>query len=188
MSDESKDQIRPSTYDGIQEYDNQLPRWWLFTLFITIIFAFIYWSRYYVFESAPNQSAELAQQLEKMEEQAEKKSNLPSSQNLLAMSKDHDVLENGAQVFKTNCIACHGQKAEGSIGPNLTDNYWIHGGDPENIEHTITNGVVEKGMTPWKGILTSKQILQVAAYVMSLEGTNPPNAKAPQGELYQKKK
>lgn len=183
MTDENKDKVRPSTYDGIQEYDNQLPRWWLFTFIITVIFAFIYWSRYFVFESAPNQAKELSLQMDAIEEKAEKTLGLPSSENLLAMSKDAGALEKGSALFKSNCIACHGQSGEGGIGPNLTDKAWIHGGQPENIEHTITNGVIEKGMTPWKGILSPKQILQVAAYVMSLEGTNPPNPKAPQGEL-----
>jgi cytochrome c oxidase cbb3-type subunit 3 len=182
MTEENKDQIRPSTYDGIQEYDNQLPNWWLITLILTIIFAFIYWTRYFVFESAPNQKAELMIQMERINEKVEKKLNLPSSEDLLAMSKNPEVLQKGSVVFQTNCIACHGQKAEGGIGPNLTDKYWIHGGSPENIEHVIESGVVEKGMTPWKGILSPSQILQVAAYVISLEGSNPPNPKTPQGE------
>ncbi|MEZ4845782.1 MAG: cbb3-type cytochrome c oxidase N-terminal domain-containing protein [Bdellovibrionota bacterium] len=183
MSEEKKDQVRPSTYDGIQEYDNQLPRWWLFTFFITIVFAFIYWSRYYVFESAPNQKSELANNLESVQKLHEKNEGPHQEEDLYAMAKDPAVLEKGSSVFKTNCIACHGQSGEGGIGPNLTDKYWLHGGKPENIEHTITNGVVEKGMTPWKGILSSTQIQQVAAYIMSLEGSNPANAKAPQGDL-----
>lgn len=183
MSEEKKDQVRSSSYDGIQEYDNQLPRWWLFTFFITIVFAFIYWSRYYVFESAPNQAKELAHRTEEIQKMHEKQEGPHVEEDLYAMAKDPAVLEQGSSVFKTNCIACHGQKAEGGIGPNLTDKYWIHGGKPENIEHTITNGVIEKGMTPWKGILSAKQIQQLAAYILSLEGSNPPNAKAPQGEV-----
>jgi cytochrome c oxidase cbb3-type subunit 3 len=182
MSEEKKDQLRSGNYDGIQEYDNQLPRWWLFTFIITIIFAFIYWSRYSVLKSAPDQTKELTIQMDAVEEKVEKKLGLPSSDDLLAMAKDSNVLQNGGSIYKTNCVACHGQLGEGGIGPNLTDNHWIHGSTPEKIEYTITNGVLEKGMTPWKGVLSPKQILEVAAYVMSLEGSNPPNGKAPQGE------
>ena len=101
---EEKDQIRPTTYDGIQEYDNQLPRWWLITLILTIIFAFIYWSRYFVFESAPNQKAELMIQMDKMDEKVEKTSNLPSSEDLLAMSKNPDVLDRGSVLYQSNCV------------------------------------------------------------------------------------
>jgi cytochrome c oxidase cbb3-type subunit 3 len=188
MSEENnQDKVRSGNYDGIQEYDNSLPKWWLVTFLITIIFAFIYWSRYFVFESAPNQTKELIQQMDAVEEKVEKTQGLPSSEDLLAMSKDPAALDHGSTVYKNNCVACHGTKGEGGIGPNLTDNAWIHGGDPENIEYTITNGVIEKGMTPWKGILSPKQILQVAAYVMSMEGSNPPNPKAPQGEPKAKK-
>ncbi len=183
MSEDNKDQIRSSSYDGIQEYDNKLPRWWLFTFIITVIFAFIYWSRFYIFESAPNQKKELSQAIEEVQKNLPKTQGEPGEENLLALSKNPTVLEHGSSIFKTNCVACHGQKGEGGIGPNLTDKYWIHGGEPEKIEHTVSTGVLEKGMTPWKGILSSKQIHQVVAYVMSLEGTNPPNSKAPQGEL-----
>ncbi len=183
MSEEKKDQVRSSTYDGIQEYDNRLPRWWLFTFIITVVFAFIYWSRYYVFESAPSQVKELSKNMEEVVKLQEKKEVPHTEENLAALSKDPATLEQGSAVFKTNCIACHGQKGEGGIGPNLTDKYWIHGGQPENIEHTITAGVVEKGMASWKGILSQAQIRQVSAYIVSLEGSNPPNAKAPQGDL-----
>ena len=84
----------------------------------------------------------------------------------------------------TNCMACHGANGEGGVGPNLTDQYWLHGGAFENIVGTITNGVPSKGMIAWKAILNPEQIRQVASYVKTLQGTNPPNAKAPQGELY----
>lgn len=181
MSEDKKDQIRSGTYDGIQEYDNQLPKWWMFTFIISIIASFIYWSRYYVFESAPNQSTELSQKIEEVKKvQAQSASNDVS--DFASLSKDPKTIEQGAGIFKTNCIACHGQKAEGGIGPNLTDRFWLHGHQPENIENTITNGVIEKGMTPWKGILSTSQIRQVAVYVMSLKDSNPPNAKAPQGD------
>ncbi|MCC7460054.1 MAG: c-type cytochrome [Proteobacteria bacterium] len=185
MSEEKKDQVRPATYDGIQEYDNQLPKWWVFTFILSVIFAFIYWSRYYVFESAPNQATELSQKMSEVNK-IQGKSAPTESADFAALSKDLKAIEQGGSVFKTNCVACHGQLGEGGIGPNLTDKYWLHGHQPEQIEQTIIKGVIEKGMTPWKGILSASQIRQVTVYVMSLEGSNPPNAKAAQGEAVEK--
>lgn len=183
MSEENKDQVRSSSYDGIQEYDNQLPRWWIFTFLITVIVAFIYWSRFYIFESAPSQKNELIGAIEQVEKMKPKEQIDSSGKDLHALYKDPETIKHGVEIFKTNCIACHGQNGEGTIGPNLTDKYWIHGSNPEQIEHTVTTGVIEKGMASWKGILSPTQIHQVVAYVMSLEGTNPPNPKAPQGDL-----
>ena len=94
-------------------------------------------------------------------------------------------LQNGEKVFKTNCFPCHGMNGEGGIGPNLTDNYWINGdGSFSKIVSIIQNGVPVKGMISWKPILSEKDILDVASHVYKLRGTNPPNAKAPQGEKY----
>lgn len=184
---DTKDQVRPTTYDGIQEYDNQLPRWWLFTFVITILFAFMYWSRYFVFESAPNQKNELEKEMAEVQNKIDKKTAAISSDQLLAILKDPTVAEKGSAIFKTYCFTCHGQHGEGGIGPNLTDHYWLHGGEPENILNIISNGVAEKGMTPWKGVLSISQIQQAAAYVIALQGTHPANPKAPQGELLGKK-
>ena len=98
---------------------------------------------------------------------------------------DPTRLENGKKNFLKNCAACHGQKGEGIIGPNLTDNYWLHGDGTFNaVVHVIQNGVPAKGMIAWKPVLPEKDLLEIASYVMTLRGTNPPNGKAPQGEKY----
>ncbi len=95
---------------------------------------------------------------------------------------DKAALEAGKQVYTINCVACHGVNGEGGIGPNMTDDFWIHGAGMNNMVHTINVGVPAKGMITWKGVLKEEQILQVASYMMTLYGTNPPNAKAPQGD------
>ncbi|NOZ03980.1 MAG: c-type cytochrome, partial [FCB group bacterium] len=98
---------------------------------------------------------------------------------------DETSLAKGKEIFAKNCVACHGPNAEGLIGPNLTDQYWINGGRFEDIIHVINVGVPAKGMIPWEKTLTADQIQQVASYIVSLQGSNPPNAKAPEGDLYQ---
>lgn len=104
-----------------------------------------------------------------------------SDEALFAILKDSHEKEEGMKIFTTNCVTCHGAHGEGGVGPNLTDNYWLHGGKPEKIYHTITVGVPEKGMISWTQVLTKDQIKHVAAYVVSLKGTNPPNGKVPSG-------
>jgi mono/diheme cytochrome c family protein len=97
---------------------------------------------------------------------------------------DEADLSAGKSIFATNCVICHGSAGEGLVGPNLTDEYWIHGGSLEAIVQTIKVGNPAKGMVPWEPILSEREILQVASYIRSLQGTNPPNAKAPEGERY----
>ena len=96
-------------------------------------------------------------------------------------------LTKGKAIFTKNCLACHGANAEGLIGPNMTDKYWIHGGSLEDIIHIINVGVIAKGMIPWKPLLSKEEIHQVSSYILTLQGTNPENAKAPEGELVKSK-
>jgi len=105
-----------------------------------------------------------------------------SAEQLAAMTKDASVLALGKQVFGQNCAACHRADAGGQIGPNLTDDYWLHGGALDQIHKTVTDGVLEKGMPPWSKVLKPNQLDAVVAYVYTLRGTNPPNPKAPQGD------
>ena len=95
---------------------------------------------------------------------------------------DEASLKAGESIYVTNCVSCHGKLGEGGIGPNLTDDYWIHGAGMGNVVQVITKGVPAKGMITWKGVLTDEQIRQVASYILTMHGTNPPKAKAPQGE------
>jgi cytochrome c oxidase cbb3-type subunit 3 len=101
---------------------------------------------------------------------------------VLGYLEDPAALTGGKQTFTTICATCHRPDGGGNIGPNLTDDYWIHGNQPMQLVHTITAGVPDKGMPPWEGALTTEQIGHVAAYVLSLRGTHPPSPKTPQGD------
>lgn len=177
-------------YDGIRELDNRLPPWWLYGFYLTIIFAGIYLYRYHVAKSAPLSKEELAISLEQAA--ADKEDYLKKSANkvdentvvYLTAPADH---EEGQKIFTTICAACHLADGGGSVGPNLTDNYWIHGGGIKDIFKTIKYGYPEKGMKSWKDDYSPTQIAQLASYVKSLVGTKPAKAKEPQGVLYDEK-
>lgn len=172
-------------YDGIRELDHVLPRWWLWLFYSTIVFA-AWYSGYYLSGNGPNPKQELAvamKQIDSMKPAAPPPSNDQSS-DLLAAYKDPAKLKHGSEVFAGKCIACHGDKAQGVIGPNLTDDYWIHGkGTLKDIAAVVTSGVPDKGMPPWGPILTADELRDVVAFVHSMHGSKPAGAKAQQGEL-----
>jgi cytochrome c oxidase cbb3-type subunit 3 len=172
-------------YDGIQEYDNRLPNWWLWTLFGTIVFGFLYWVGYQTFNALDNPRTAYdkevaiarAKEIERM-----KNAGPVTAELLLTMSKDSATVENGKKIFTTNCVACHRADGGGNIGPNLTDKYWLHGGKPDQIFKTVTEGVPAKGMLAWGPMLGPDKVQSVTAYVLTLHDTEVPNGKAPQGE------
>lgn len=179
------DQLKPHDYDGIQEYDNQLPRWWVWTFVLTVVFGVGYWLYFQVYHKGPDSITEYKTKLALVGQNAQKSGSGDEVTNemLLALAKDSAESTKASPVFAANCSACHGGQAQGIIGPNLTDAYWIHGGKPVDIYNTITNGVPEKGMLTWKGILTPDQIKHLTAYIISLQGSNPAGGKGPQGDL-----
>ena len=171
-------------YDGIEELDNNLPKWWLGILYGSIVFAAGYFG-YYVIGNGPG----LNKQYETDHAKAEYDAYLRgggkkgvSEAELLAVFKNPDRIKRGHAAFQARCIACHGAQGQGGIGPNLTDDFWLHGGKLTEIVKTITDGVADKGMPPWGPILKEDEIQSLAGYIRSLHGTNPPGAKAPQGE------
>ncbi|MBI1780280.1 MAG: c-type cytochrome [Sphingobacteriales bacterium] len=174
-------------YDGIRELDNRLPPWWLYGFYITIIFAVVYFYRAEVSHAAPSSAEEYqaavakanAQQEERLKDQKNR-----VDENTVVLITDKAELEKGKTVFMSTCTPCHGQQAQGIVGPNLTDDYWIHGGKINDIFKTIKYGYPEKSMQSWKDQLSPVQIAEVASYIKSLRGTNPPGAKEKQGELY----
>ncbi|MBO9631886.1 MAG: c-type cytochrome [Chitinophagaceae bacterium] len=175
-------------YDGIRELDNRLPPWWIYGFYATIVFAVIYLWRYHVSESAPLSQQEYAIAMEKAEEQKAaylKKTANNVDENTVKLLTDASALDAGNKVFTQNCAACHGKAGEGTVGPNLTDDYWLHGGSIQDIFKTVKYGWPEKGMRSWKEDLSPVQIAQVSSFIKSLHGTNPPNGKEKQGELYQ---
>lgn len=173
-------------YDGIKELDNALPPWWKYGFYITIVVAVIYVFNFHVFGIGKNPEQEYAAEMaegKRVEEAYKAKTkNLVDESNVTIA--DAAGISEGEKIFKQSCVACHGQLGEGGIGPNLTDEYWIHGGSMNNIYQTIKVGYPDKGMQSWESMFSPVQMKNIASYVKSLKGTKPANAKAPQGEVY----
>ena len=174
-------------YDGIKELDNNLPPWWVYLFYICIVFGVIYFARYEVFGGDDQETelkTEMAQAKIDVEEYLKTAPDLMDEKSVVLLT-DAPSLDAGKEIFKTNCAACHRADAGGQIGPNLTDNHWILGGGIKNLFHTITNGGRDgKGMIAWKGTLKPKEIQKVASYILSLQGSNPKDPKAPDGEIW----
>jgi cytochrome c oxidase cbb3-type subunit 3 len=171
-------------YDGIRELNNRLPPWWIYGFYITIVFAAIYLWRYHVSHTAPLSKEEYEIAVQKADEKTKeylKQKGDAVDENTVAMLGAADITE-GKRIFQISCIACHNEGGGGNVGPNLTDDYWIHGGDIKSVFKTIKYGI--NAMPTWQNSYSNKQIAQLSSYVKSLHGTNPPNAKAPQGEIY----
>lgn len=174
-------------YDGIRELDNKLPPWWLYGFYCTIIFAVVYLWRYHVGHTAPLPAEEYAIAVREAGiRKAEylKKAADNVDENTVKLSTAPDDLAAGKAVFEGTCFACHGKHGEGGVGPNLTDDYWLHGGSINDVFRTIKYGWPDKGMKSWKDDFSPRQIAQIASYVKSLGGTHPDNPKPPQGTLY----
>jgi len=172
-------------YDGIKELDNRLPKWWLGLFYITIIFAVIYFLRYHVLKTGDLQEAEYQKELADAAEKYKKPEGETMDASATTLLTDAASMEAGKAIYDQHCLVCHLSKGEGLVGPNLTDQYWIHGGSMEDVVNIIIVGVPAKGMISWKDQLKPEEIQQVASYILSLQGTDPPNAKAPEGELYE---
>lgn len=184
--EEEHDIILEHDYDGIKELDNDLPPWWLYMFYATILFAAVYLGYYELF-GGDSQTDEYNQQVAEAQIAIEKYRSTAKVVDLsnLEVSDDQAALNKGKKIFKSNCAACHMVDGRGSIGPNLTDEYWILGGGIKNIYNTISEGGRDgKGMISWKNSLSPEKIQQVANYVWSLQGTNPDKAKAPEGEKW----
>lgn len=174
-------------YDGIRELDNRLPAWWLYGFYVCIIFAFVYVYRFHISHSAPSTTEEYEIAVAKAE--VEKEEYLKSAankvdENTVTMLTDAGALAEGKKLFGASCSPCHGANAQGVVGPNLTDEYWLHKGGIKDVFKTIKYGVQEKGMKSWKDDFSPVQLAEIASYIKSLKGTKPAGAKEPQGELY----
>lgn len=172
-------------YDEIQELDNPIPAWFNWLFYGSVVFAVVYMLNYHVFKLGKLQDEEYVIEMKQADVAKEAylaKSGNAIDENNVKIDKSAAVLDAGKAVYTQNCVACHGQNGEGIVGPNLTDDYWLHGGKIANVFKTIKYGVPEKGMISWEKQLSPKQISDVSNYIESLKGTNPANPKAPQGD------
>ncbi len=172
-------------FDGIRELENPLPPWLKYLFYATIVFSAAYLILLFVFKDDS-----IIQDLEYQKEMAEARGELEKEapeegvEAVAVVRTEEDILASGEKTFTKICAVCHGKFGEGLVGPNFTDEYWIHGGSREDQYKIIINGVIEKGMISYKNQLSETQIQDVISYIHSLKGTNPPNPKAPEGEKY----
>lgn len=174
-------------YDGIKELDNDLPPWWKYGFYLTIIVAFAYLIHYHITGTGDLQGAEYEKEMAKAKVEIDaymKTSSGNIDETNVKMLETQTDIDAGKEAYQTNCAACHGKLGEGGVGPNFADDYWMHGGSIQDIFKTIKYGYPDKGMKAWKEDLSPMQIAQISSFIKTLRGTNPPNGKAPQGDLY----
>jgi len=185
---EEKDLVMEHTFDGIAELDNPTPRWFMILFYGSLIFAAGYMFHYEVLGTGMDQDQEYLAEVEQAARDKEaflldpKNAKSAVNENNIEQSKDDVIIKSGAALFVNRCTPCHGENAQGIVGPNLTDEYWLHGGSVKDVFKVIKYGVPEKGMVAWEKSLSAQQIADLTNYVLSLQGSKPANAKAPQGE------
>lgn len=173
-------------FDGIRELDNRIPPWFSTLFLATIVWGVVYFLDYHVFSSSPLMVAEYNAEVAAADVQRRVflASEGTIDENALTVIKDPAVLTHAAGEYQKYCISCHGPDGGGIVGPNLTDQYWIHGGGIKDVYTTIKMGVPAKGMISWQLVFTPKQIQEIASYVLSMQGSTPANAKKAEGTLY----
>lgn len=179
------DTMSDHNYDGIQEYDNPLPFWWVAIFWASIVFSCFYFVFYHLGPGLLTIDAYNKDMVAYYDLQAQQFLALGEikESTLYDLTSNESMMAGAQQVFQTRCAQCHGDKGQGNIGPNLTDDYWLHGGQLTDIYHTVMEGVPEKGMQSWKMQLGPAELLSVAAYVGTLRETSPAGGKPPQGDL-----
>lgn len=180
-SDAPTDRILEHEYDGIQEYDNPMPRWWLLTFAGTVIFSVIYYFNVGPVGNGKGRIADYEADMKAFAAAHPAPSGGPSVEKLMALVTNADAVHEGKEVFAKNCVSCHRADGGGLIGPNLTDNSWIHGASIDSVYTTVSKGVLDKGMPAWGMVLKNDDVERVVAYIETLRGTKPVNPKAPQG-------
>ena len=180
------DMLLDHNYDGIKELDNALPPWWKYGFYITIVVAVFYILKFEVWHTGMNPTDEY--NMEMTIAKTETDAYLASAKENVDENSvtDLDAAGNaaGKAIFAKTCVPCHLADGQGLVGPNLTDEYWIHGGSIKDIFKTIKYGFPDKGMQSWQTTYSPVEMQQLSSYIRSLRGTNPPNPKAPQGDLY----
>ncbi len=184
--EKEKDILLDHNYDGIKELDNNLPPWWKYSFYISIVWAIAYLFYYHLGGGGPSSQAEYIAEVQQGQVEVEnyiRSHPKKVDENTVTMA-DAAGIADGKATFTANCAVCHGNAGEGNVGPNLTDDYWIHGGSLGDVFKSVKYGWPAKGMKSWQADLNPDQIRNVVSYIKSLRGSNPANAKAPQGDLY----
>lgn len=186
MTAKETDQLFDHEYDGIREYDNPTPAWWNWLFIGTVVFSVIYTVHYHVTGTGASVAEEYAAEMQRVtairEKEARARAKSLNEGVIAAIMADPAKVAEGKAKYEAVCVACHGMKGEGLVGPNLTDDYWIHGrGSLMDIRKVVAEGVVEKGMVAWENQMPPELLIKVVAYVGTLRGTQVPG-KAPQGE------
>jgi cytochrome c oxidase cbb3-type subunit III len=183
MNNEKDPLLMDHEYDGIGELDNKLPTWWVWLFNGSILFGIVYLVYFHVLHAGPLSAAEYQQEMKIGNEiKAATMTKFESNMAALEPSKDQAVIDAGHKTFVNLCAPCHRADAGGLVGPNLCDDYWIHGSNFVDNVKTIWNGVPEKGMITWKAVLNPQQITEVASYIYTLRGSNPKNPKPPENQ------
>ncbi|HRE42153.1 MAG TPA: cbb3-type cytochrome c oxidase N-terminal domain-containing protein [Ignavibacteria bacterium] len=185
-TEEEDEDLKNHSYDGIKELDNNLPPLLNYIFIASLIFSVIYVFHYHIFGSGDLPANEYNNEMVIAEMQRAEliKSGVFINENTVAKMTDESTLSKGKDIYLKNCVTCHGNNGEGLVGPNFADDYWIHGGSIKDLFVIIRDGVPAKGMISWKTQLNPKQMQDVANYILTFKGTNPPNAKAPEGVIY----
>jgi cytochrome c oxidase cbb3-type subunit 3 len=186
--EEEKDIQLNHSYDGIVELDNFMPPWLKYVFYLTIFSAVVYFLNYSVLGIGQTQIEEYDASLEQAALEAEARGAMMLTsidETNVEVDMSAPGLAAGKELFTGNCAACHAMDGGGGVGPNLTDEYWLHGGDIKSIFKVVKYGVIEKGMIPWQDQLGPEEMQQVSSYILSLQGTSPANPKDPQGEKFE---
>jgi cytochrome c oxidase cbb3-type subunit 3 len=185
MNTDRREQRDDHVYDGIVEHDNKLPLWWQLTLYGAVVFALVYWYGRRL-GAIPSQSQVYASEvaaLRAAESEAARKRGTVDDTMLATLAQDPAIVARGKELFGSMCSPCHRADGGGGIGPNLTDNYWLHGSKPSQVYKTVYDGVAAKGMPTWGPQLGEDRVESAVAFVLSIRGTHVAGGKAPQGDL-----
>ena len=179
-----QDTIKEHTFDGIEEFDNRLPNWWLMIMYGSMVFALLYWIVFHTLEIKPLPREKFAQEMLKAQEaELERMAKAGvSNESLLLMVQIPAKMEEGRELWVKHCVACHLDDGRGLVGPNMTDAYWVHGCEPLDHLKVVNEGVAAKGMPAWLNQLGPSRVQTVVAFLETMRNTNVPNGKAPEGE------
>jgi cytochrome c oxidase cbb3-type subunit 3 len=188
--EEDKDKVLDHNYDDIHELDNPIPAWFMWLFYGSVVIAVVYMLNYHVLDSGKLQLEEYAAEIEQAEidkiAYLKKVGDKINAETVTLLATKEDLAKGKELYMKTgSCVTCHKEDGGGNVGPNLTDEYWKHGGGIKNVFKTIIEGVPNTGMKSWKKDFSNLEIQQIASYVISLQGTNPANAKEPEGEKWE---